>query len=157
MKNTRLHSILKTVEAAEEQLEELRIIGDELRRQNEELVRARRRYADLFNWVPEAYMLTDAGGVIEEANRCAAELLRYPQRFLPGKPLVIFVANEERVKFRRHWSALRGLGAEAETRWESLLRPRSGPLIRTSLWVGAMPDPRTRWMGARWLVRIKSD
>ncbi|HJZ89861.1 MAG TPA: PAS domain-containing protein, partial [Gemmataceae bacterium] len=68
-------------------LEELRITEEELRRQNEELASAqevilaeRQRYQELFNFAPDGYMVTDANGVIHEANLAAADLLGRQRR-----------------------------------------------------------------------------
>jgi response regulator NasT len=74
-------------------LEELRVAEEELRQQNEELAAARQaleaqqqRYRDLFEFAPDAYLVTDAAGRIEEANRAASGLLNVALPFLTGKP-----------------------------------------------------------------------
>ncbi|HEV7516178.1 MAG TPA: PAS domain-containing protein, partial [Thermoanaerobaculia bacterium] len=66
-------------------LEEVQVAEEELRSQNEELLLTRQaieaerlRYAQLFELAPDAYLVTDAGGRIAEANRAAAELLATP-------------------------------------------------------------------------------
>src|SRR5262249_31034035 len=60
-------------------LEEHRVAEEELRTQNEELVQTReaaetqrQRYQELFEFAPDAYLVTDAEGMIQEANRAAA-------------------------------------------------------------------------------------
>src|SRR5262245_48108106 len=57
-------------------LEELRVAEELLLQQNQELELSaenieseRRRYEDLFEFAPDAYFVTDARGVIQEANR----------------------------------------------------------------------------------------
>jgi PAS domain-containing protein len=67
-------------------LEELQVSGEELRVQNEELAAARQtveterqRYQELFDFAPDGYLVTNAEGVIQEANRAAAGLLRVSQ------------------------------------------------------------------------------
>ncbi len=59
----------------------------------------RQRYQDLFEFVPDGYLVTDAEGTIREANRAAAALLNIPQESLPGQPLVGFIPAEERGAF----------------------------------------------------------
>src|SRR4051812_20806562 len=61
--------------------EELRASQEELRQQNEELLATqmlleeeRTRYRDLFNNAPDAYFVTDARAIIQEANRAAARM-----------------------------------------------------------------------------------
>src|SRR5437773_144734 len=82
-------------------VEEMRVAEEELRQQNEELERSRleveaerRRYQDLFDFAPDGYLVTDAMGMIREANRAAAELLGVAAPYLAGKPLANFVAME---------------------------------------------------------------
>src|ERR1051325_7773371 len=61
--------------------EELQVAEEELRLQNEDLVAAtaaleteRWRYQELFEFAPDAYLVTSLTGNIEEANFAAAEL-----------------------------------------------------------------------------------
>ena len=82
--------------------EELQVALEELKQQNEQLVaaqteieRQRQRYQDLFEFAPDGYLVTDAAGIIEEANCTAAKLLNVSQRFLVGKPLIIFVTENK--------------------------------------------------------------
>ena len=56
-------------------LEELRVADEELRVQNDELAASRdmielerQKYHDLFNFAPDAYIVTDIKGMIREAN-----------------------------------------------------------------------------------------
>lgn len=86
--------------------EELQVTVDELQQQNEELAAMHaalelqvKRYHELFDGAPDAYIVTDTSGKIEEANRVAAKLLKVPQRFLVGKPLIVFVEESERQAF----------------------------------------------------------
>src|ERR1700758_357553 len=60
-------------------LEELQAAEEELRQQNEELVTTyqtleleRKRYRDLFEFAPDGYLVTNAAGTIQEANRAVA-------------------------------------------------------------------------------------
>ena len=105
---------------------------EELRQQNEELEVARasleverQRYRDLFQFAPNGYMVTDAAGTIREANRVAALLLRVEPRFLTGKPVLSFVAEDARPAFRAELNQLRTADRIGE--WEARLQPRDGP------------------------------
>jgi two-component system, cell cycle sensor histidine kinase and response regulator CckA len=95
-------------------LEELYVSAEELQQQNEELVATRQlveaerqRYQDLFNFAPDAYLVTDVTGIIQEANYAAAQLLNVRQTSLIGKPLSVFVYQAERQKFRQMMLRLR--------------------------------------------------
>jgi PAS domain S-box-containing protein len=88
-------------------VEELRIAREELQAQNDELRESRerielerKRYADLFDLAPVGYLVTDLDGLVEEANRAAANLLGRELRFLVGKPLAALVGTERRSAFR---------------------------------------------------------
>lgn len=87
-------------------LEELQVLVEELQVQKEKLANSRleleaerQRYKELFDLVPDGYLVTTLEGVILEANQTAAQLLNVPQKYLIGKPLIVFVAAEERRKF----------------------------------------------------------
>lgn len=91
--------------------EELRVAHAELEQQNVELEHTRaaiederERYRILFDLAPDAYLVTDAAGMIWEANRAAEEFLGVPRDRLPRRPLVNFVAPETRRTVRR-WLA----------------------------------------------------
>jgi len=87
-------------------LEQLRRAEDELRRQNQELVGTQveleaeqRRYAELFETAPIAYVVTDDQGTVKTANHLAGELLGGDARRLVGKPLSAFFSEHERLEF----------------------------------------------------------
>ncbi|GAB4368215.1 MAG: hypothetical protein Kow00121_07170 [Elainellaceae cyanobacterium] len=82
-------------------MEELQIAAEELQLQNdvfstalENVAAEHKRYQDLFQLAPEAYLVTNTSGVIQEANRKAAEMLGVPIEFLVGKPLSLFVGDD---------------------------------------------------------------
>src|SRR5262249_58783247 len=75
--------------------EELRLRVERMEDSYQEAVEALARYRELFEFAPDCYLVTDFAGVIREANQAAAVLLRTPRQFLPGKPLLIYLAREE--------------------------------------------------------------
>lgn len=90
-------ALQEALDALRLQNEELAVADEELREQLDELTRLgialeaeRERYADLFALAPDAHIVTDREGVIQEANETAATLLRIDRRFLRAKPLATF-------------------------------------------------------------------
>jgi PAS domain S-box-containing protein len=131
---------------------ELAHVHAELRREHEQLLQARRflereraRYADLFDSSPEAYVETDAHGVVREANRAMATLLAHPQEQLIGKLLIAFVARGDTRAFRRHVLALGG--PDAARAFQVRMRPRGGAPFLASASVRPVPGTGShRWM-----------
>ncbi len=140
-------------------VEELRVAEEELRQQNEDLAAVhatvaeeRRRYQHLFQYAPDAYLLTDLNGIIREANHSAAHLLGVQPRFLVGKTLISFVAVEDRARLRSEIG--RWQSEPAAKSIELRLQPRDGQSFDASLTLSvARGGPRDKAYGFRWLVR----
>ncbi len=136
----------KSLQAA---VEELLVAKEELRAQNEELMATRleveaerQRYHDLFEFAPDAYLVTDVRGVVQEANRAAAAMLNTRRNGLVGKPLVLFVAPEERPTF--HARLERAGRGEPSDRWEMGLQPRDQSPLTGAVAVTTVHDARAR-------------
>ncbi|WP_414585838.1 response regulator [Scytonema sp. PCC 10023] len=119
-------------------LETMEVIQEELLQQNEYLAKQRQRYYDLFEFAPDASLLTNAQGIILEANRAAGELLNVLPSFLVGKPLVNFVAEAERSVFRTKLNQLSSVNSVQE--WEIPICPRRGQSFDASLMVAPVRD-----------------
>ncbi len=139
-------------------IEELRVADEELRTQNDQLAAARelleaerQRYIDLFEFAPDAYLVTDLYGTIQEVNRAATALLNLPSGMLTGKPLVTFIPASERSAFRSHLRQLSQQDSVAE--WEIRLHPRQGQALHTSARVGVIRDWKGERVGLRWILR----
>jgi PAS domain S-box-containing protein len=139
-------------------LEELQVSEEELRQQNETLAESReeveaerQRYRDLFQFAPDAYLVTDADGVIREANRAASSLLGVGEQSLAGKPLVVFVDARARRDFRQRLARL--AGEERVEDWELSLHPRRGGPLEASCSVAAVRGRGGAVEGLRWLLR----
>lgn len=142
-------------------LEELHVSEEELRQQNEELtaVRAaveteRQRYADLFQFAPDAYLVTDIKGTIQEANRAAAKLLDVSQQFLVGKPLNLFYASAAHQTFLAKLSQLCSSNHVQE--WEMPLHSRTSTSFNAALTVATIRNQEGP-IGLRWLIRDISE
>nr|RNJ69177.1 MAG: PAS domain-containing protein [Leptolyngbya sp. IPPAS B-1204] len=93
--------------------EELQIALKELNQQTQkisdtqtEVQAERRRYQHLFQLSPDAYLILDQEGNIQEINRATATLLNLPQSFLVGKSFFCLVANEDRALLKEKLAQL---------------------------------------------------
>ena len=147
----------EALRALERSLEELREANEELRELREEVATIRlaleverRRYHDLVEYSTEARLVTDAYGVITDANRAAALLFELPTVALKGKPLVVFVAEDERPEFRRHVAKMEHLD---DSDWDTSFRGHRGTVFGASITVAALRDVKGDLDTLRWLVR----
>jgi two-component system, cell cycle sensor histidine kinase and response regulator CckA len=118
-------------EALQRTLEEVELAERELAQQNEELIAAREaleverhRYRELFELAPDGYVISDAQGIVEEANHAAAALLHTSEIALRGKPLAVFVAPSGRQAFRSLLREVAASGRQVEN-YELQLAPRA--------------------------------
>ncbi len=138
-------TVLEEVEVYEEELTEQ---NNELESQRYEVVKQRLRYEDLFNFAPDAYLVTDLNGVVREANQMAANLLNIEQRHLIGKPLVTFIDENNRKRFRLLLSTSQGV-----TDFDILLDPRKALPINASARMALITDARGKPFEIRWVLR----
>ena len=138
--------------------EELEVAVEELRYQNQKLAELyqlleaeRQHYQDLFEFTPDAYLVTDFQGVIKEANRASILMLKVQQNFLVGKPLANFINDKERQLFRTKLNHLQQVGRTQE--YEILLQPRKGDSFAVALNVSPICDRKGKPTALRWLLR----
>src|SRR5262249_5334976 len=81
--------------------EELRVTAEELSRASARASLERDRYKLLFERAPAALLMTDALGMIRDANEAAAALFGVPLRFVRQKPIAVFVESNDVVTLRR--------------------------------------------------------
>jgi PAS domain S-box-containing protein len=134
-----LEDALEEVRVAQEQLIESRHRMESLQ---SELTQQYQKYWELFDEMPQPYIVTKADSTIVEANRAASELFNVSQRFLVGKTLSVFV-GEDRVRWL---DRIRGI-AESNGRLELTfrLRPRERAAVTVHARVAA-DDSTLRWM-----------
>ncbi|HEY9603048.1 MAG TPA: ATP-binding protein [Allocoleopsis sp.] len=145
--------------------EELHVAQEELLQQHEQLFQQnlelmaareaveaeRRRYQELFELAPDGYLVTDANGKIQAANRAAATMLNIEPRFLVGKVLSVFIAREEIQDFRFQLAQLSQTDRVQE--WEVRLQPRQGKPFDAALSVSPVRDSEGESIALRWLLR----
>ena len=139
-------------------LQELQVAAEELRQQNDELAEKHKvveaecqRYQELFEFAPDGYLVTDTEAVILQANRTAAQLLNFPLERLVTKPLVVFVAAEER---RDYASKLHQLQrGESIKNWQVQVQPWHSSCIKVSFTVVPIQDLQGEVVGLRWQLQ----
>lgn len=136
-------------------LEELQVADEELRTQNEELlaghfslVEERQRYQDLFEFTPDAYLVTDLMGVVREANQAAQVLLNIDYHYLIGKPLISYVSVTHRKYFR---NLLAHTYDSVDI--EITFKRRSGSDFEGAVRIAQIKKPGGEITGFRWIIR----
>lgn len=149
--------LVESLEEHNRSIEELQIMLEELRQQHDvsentrlAVEAERQRYQDLFEFAPQAYLVTNAQAVILEANQAAANLLNLFQPYLVGKPLSVFLADQSRQDF---WTQLTQLETHPGVScWEGWLQPRHRESFPASFRVSAVRNSQNQLLGWRWLV-----
>jgi PAS domain S-box-containing protein len=135
-------------------LDALDTAAEDLCQQNEELAatrvlaeQQRLRYQELFYHAPDAYVVVDRLGLIQEVNLAAAALLGRSLDSVVRKPLVVFLAGQDR---RTLWSLLAGGGA---VHAELGIQPLFGAPVRVFASVTEIRDEGGARVGFRLLMR----
>ncbi len=150
---------LRTLAGLSTTLKKLRVSAEEIYQLNRQLTRTsqaleteHRRYLELFEFAPDGYLVTDAKGMIQEANRAAGVLLKENRNQLAGKPLSHFIDEGQRKAFCAQISRLRR-GIDEHMPRTFRLQPLSGACLDASLTVAATRTPEGRLTHLRWLMR----
>jgi PAS domain S-box-containing protein len=143
-------------------LEELQVSEEELRRRSDELASTvealeteRRRYRELFESAPDAYIVTDRFATIQEANRQAAQLLGVAAHRLDGRSLRGFVVRENRGEFVRLLADV--VAGERSHEHEIRVMPRNGDPVPVAVTAAAVRKAGEVVTSIRWLMRDITD
>ncbi|NJL48621.1 MAG: PAS domain S-box protein [Leptolyngbyaceae cyanobacterium SM2_5_2] len=166
-------------------LEELHAATEELHLQNEELLAThqtlaeeRQRYQNLFDFAPDAYIVTNLQGVIEAVNGAAEKLLNIRRDVAQDKPLIVFIAEADHnfiyeqldrvVRWGQHQTA-RALAQDLQRQnlarsanillqdHEIFIQPRDGIAVTVSLALSAEFNYQGEPVGLHWLLRDLRD
>lgn len=121
---TRLSRLIERCDLADRQrevvidaIDELTVVVDELQTRNTELAangadieRERERYRQLFDTIPDGYVVTDSMGIVLELNTTAAHLLGQPRQRILGHALGSLVDSADRRAFDTQLTRLRQEG-----------------------------------------------
>ncbi len=138
--------------------EELQVAAEEICQQAEVLAETRaeveaerRRYQDLFEFMPNAYLVTDIEGKILEANRAAAMMFNVHPSFLAEKLLINFIPVQGRRAFRSQLVQLQSFERVHELSLR--LQPRNNNCFDAALTVATVRDSQSNSVTLRWIVR----
>lgn len=139
-------------------LEELQVAQEELQEKNmvlaealEASVHERKRYEDLFYLAPEPYLITSLEGTIQQANRAAAELLGIPEQFIVGKPLSLYICEQDRQFFRSE--LIRRQERDCFHEWEIGLTCRDGKSLDVACITQINRDQTNKPVSIHWVLR----
>jgi len=120
------------------QRQELQIQEEEIRVQNTQLLEmqqslelSRDRYAELYDFAPQAYATLDQHGIIKEINLTGATLLGWERANLVDRPLLVHVHKQDRERLLEHLHQV--MQAPRDSSAELRLVSRSGREIPVQL------------------------
>ena len=141
-------------------LEELQVTEEELRQQNEELAIAREltevekfRYQDLFDFAPDGYLVTDANGIIREANQAIATLVKIKPSYLLNTPLAVYISNPDRKAFRNLLFEWHQHPQQQKLQTDALSLNSGGHSIPVAMTGAATRDAQGQIVCIRWLIQ----
>jgi len=133
-------------------VEEIEALWDELGRQADRLAVERERNAAFFERAPLAFLITDTHGNVREANLAALALIQVPFAYLEGKPLAIFIAEEEREAFRMHL-AMAVRDPHPIEGWLSRIKSADGQPREVKVDLRPMPPDADNFLPLLWFLR----
>ncbi|NEP68369.1 MULTISPECIES: PAS domain-containing protein [Moorena] len=107
-------------------------------------------YHNLFELAPEGYLVTNAQGIIQEANSAAASLLNVQQYYLVGKPLMSFISEAESNRFDLQLHQLQELQKLKD--WQVVLCPRQGKPVAVDMSVSVCCDSQGNVVSIQWII-----
>jgi PAS domain S-box-containing protein len=143
----------EAVAELESELETIQVLWEELHNQSAVLAEERQRFAEFFEYAPEAYVVTESRGEIREANRAACELFGAGSEALEGAQLIDRVPEEERSAFRARLIAVRGQPEGEMGAWNGTLLCANGPSA-VEFRVRPIKVRRKNAEGLCWLIRL---
>ncbi|WP_375473353.1 PAS domain-containing protein [uncultured Nostoc sp.] len=112
-----------------------------------------KRYQDLLEFIPNAYLVSDTQGKIQSANCATATLFNLQQRFLVNKSLICFIAVEERQAFRCQLNQMHECECDYVQEWILHIQPRGCKPFEAAITVAPIRDVKGKLTGLPWMVR----
>jgi PAS domain S-box-containing protein len=137
--------------ASDSELDELRAQNAALAASLRELEEMARHSQEMFEMVADGYLITDADGVITEANRSACELVGRPHGQVVGKPLATFVEAGDRGAFYTQLNRINRAGSGGHLTLNLSLRDHE--IIPTSVRATHASQQSGDGLNVMWLLR----
>lgn len=134
--NAALHEMSNVLEELQTAYEQIDQKNRALAYSYQKLEVERYRFQELFNLAPDGYLVTDAKGMIQQANVASAALLGVAQEYLAGKPLAIFFAPEHRSVIHTTVDGLKDPQRQDNSplqTWETQICPRGGSPLEVGI------------------------
>lgn len=137
--------------------EVLQLAMKELAKQNERLALVqdrveaeRQRYQNLFELLPDGYLVTDTSFVIREVNRTAANLFNIQPQFLIGKRLTSLVLSEDHPPLQ---AKLSQINQRHQIELSVRFQRYHAESFNAALTVSVTHDRETNALNLHWLLR----
>ena len=148
-----------TLEELKSCLLELLASKEELCRKTEELIATRealeaerQRYLALFQYAPDAQVITNGAGLILQANRACARLLQvHPHYLLEDKSLQMFIVERDRGRVLAGLQRINAELLDEPCRYICMLQPRYEDPVLGILTVVRIPLPHD--VKFHWVIR----
>lgn len=138
-------------------LRNLQIVVEELYQQNHEVTLAKKSaeaecnyYQELFEYAPDACLVTTSQGKLLQANQKATQLLNISPKRLISKPLVIFIAAEERQSFYSQINKLQK--GESIQNWQVNIQRQRGVCFTTLMAVSPIQNQEGKVEKLHWRI-----
>jgi PAS domain S-box-containing protein len=112
-----------------------------------------RQQAEFFMYAPDACLLTDAAGIIRDANPAAAELFGVQPPKLANRPLAVFIPRDGRAAFRSSVLGLAGDASGQPRRWPASIERATGARLAVEISVRPVNQARQAVTRLCWLLR----
>ncbi len=153
--------LLKSISDLANSLEELQVVVEEIHQEKDELISSKiaadaecQRYQELFKFASEGYVVTTKDGEIIEANPSSVQLLNISLKRIISKPLVVFIAAEERQKFYSQLYQLQQ--GESIKDWQVQIQRRRGVCFTALITVSPILNAQGKVERLQWLILDKS-
>jgi diguanylate cyclase (GGDEF)-like protein/PAS domain S-box-containing protein len=137
-------------------VDEMTAISEHLQEENDRLTNdlstteaALRRYRDLFHLAPAGQLVTDADGMILEANHASAALLDFGDDGLEGHSVTLFLRDGQNAATVAAQLGQLNLGHEIQG-WEVNVQPKERTPFPASVNVSPALDPEGQIVGFQW-------
>ncbi len=134
-------------------IEALTVMKQELTRKDEELAAERQKEMQIFNFTPDACIVTDVDGIIKEVNPAARKLFHVPEDTIVNTPLIQFAPKVEHERFSGELSRVRDRATDEPGNWEMVMQGHTAGSFRAAITVSAIRDGLGGVGRLLWLIR----